>query len=590
MAAPVDTFVPTRGGENLARLAQGLSALEPALQRYTAIAAQQDKEENLERGSQKARELAEQRITFREAVKQGLIDPHENPWFVRGAKVQMGRAAAGKYGSDLMETMLTDRELQESGDLAAFDAKEAEFRKKWIEENVGKADGTFAEGFGQIADGYTLDARRSFAAAAGARMEKTAGENHYTIVGQALEEASTSGNFATALQIINAETADYLRDNPRAGRIANLRTVQAVEDWARLHYKEVTQESLTDLLKQIDAGPGAKLFGTKEAKEMIARASNQAVQLRQQENQVEDYRINKERREAERTMYSDLSKTFLEASDPTKVDIAPFLQRAVMADPVNGAKAIHEFRQMFVEAKDEGDPVVFENALLRVFGANPEQPGLLTMGQVAGMRGSLSRQQIGTLLNEIDQRNQRSASGTDPVQKFLDNNIVQSARSSLMKEMGYDDFGSNDPEIKARSGLAYNAFQTEVIQRWQEFSKLTPKALNGELTDMVERIFKQHATEEMLSLQRETQEGVKKTVDAATKGEFKDAIGKITPADQVAMDALRSTMDKLRTPKGRQAFAGFDEPTKRFLFRLGVPPNIEKIGQFFTELDRTSRE
>lgn len=583
-ATPVDTFITPSAENGLAQLAQGLSAFEPSLAKFTAVQGERSQQENLAKGEALARELDAQRLTFREAVKQGKIDPHENPWFVQGAKIQMGRAAAGRYGSDLMEQIVTDPELQETGDLAAFDEKVSKFREQWLEANAGDArDGAFDKGFGAIADGYMLDARRSFAAAAGARMEKRAGESLQVIIGQALVEGARSGDMQTAVAIINGETADFLKDNPRAGRIANIRAVAAVEDWARLNYKDVTQESLTALLEQINAGPGNKLFGTSEAKQMVARVSNDAIQMRQRDNQVANAKQAKERVEAERTVFGSLSEAFLTASDPSAVDIAPFLKAIAAVDPISGPKAVHDFRAMFMETRDEGDPVAFEGALLRVYGVNPDQPGLLTLREVSQMQGSLSNAQVGRLLNEITARDS-AGPAVSPAQRQL-NDLTDTYKSILLRQMGVSEFGSNDPEVQTRSGLAHREFLRQVVERREEMLKLSPTAMRAELDAVVQGVFATHANEDMKQNARETGSDVDEVKKNASKGEFKDAIAKVTPGDAAGLENLRSTFNRMNTPRGRAENTTFSDADLLLLLRLGIPRDVEKVRQFFLELD-----
>src|SRR5690242_16391005 len=100
-ATPVDAFAPSAAGQELAQLAAGLKNFSPSLERFTNMIGEADAEKQTAKGEQLARQLEEQRITYKEAVKSGKINASDNPWFVLGAKRQFGRAAAGQYARSL---------------------------------------------------------------------------------------------------------------------------------------------------------------------------------------------------------------------------------------------------------------------------------------------------------------------------------------------------------------------------------------------------------------------------------------------------------------------------------------------------------
>lgn len=148
-AAPVDRFTRPREGQKLAQLADALARFEPSLRRFSAQKVERDAKEGLAEGQREAQKLIESQVEFNQAVKDGLIDRHQNPWFRLGMKRQFASVAADEY--DRFLSQRTGEWLRAGRSPEDFDALEAEARKEWVEEHVGEAnrdpmfDGTFAE-------------------------------------------------------------------------------------------------------------------------------------------------------------------------------------------------------------------------------------------------------------------------------------------------------------------------------------------------------------------------------------------------------------------------------------------------------------
>lgn len=566
-AAPVDTFTQPTAGSELARLAQGLRQFAPSLDRFTDVLAEKDAAKQTEKGAQKARELEEARITYKEAIKKGLISASDSPWFQVGAKQQFGRAAAGQYARALQAAIEEDPNMQASTDPADFDKFEQKFRQDWLEQNVGEnRDTHFEKGF-QIVDGYTMDEGRKFIAAAGGRLEKRAGETFGVLVGQVLDQHWKEGVSVVA-GLINAEMKAYLVDNPKGGRIANLRAVEAVADWARLNYKTLDQEQLGALLKQIDAGPGSKLFGTHEARQMLAEVGDQMVSLRQRDFTQANERDRVAKKEQENTVFRGLTQLF-QTQNPQEVNLTPFIEIMKRIDPSpEGVGAIYRLQDVFVKAKSEGDPVVFRDALMRVYGLNNDFPGELTMRQAADLAaaGKLSAAQYSQVVNEIGQRDSGQASGPDKVGGTLFNQF----RGILIKKMRVTEFGQNEPEDVARAAEAEREFLKQFIENR---GKITPELLDK----MVNNIAITHLSDEQLSTDAAAKSQVSAR-SAESKG-FAKIIKDMAPSDVNVLSRIRDEVDLL----DKRKLTAFSDSTIRWLWTKGIEADREAVKRFLLE-------
>lgn len=475
-ASPVDAFVRTGEGSGLAQLAQSLSAVAPSLARFTAVMADQRNAEQAALGEQKARELHEARVTFNDAIKKGLIEEHQSPFFMAAFKQQSGRLAAGDYDAALRVAMSEDAGLQSSTDLGDFDAFESKFRQQWLAENVGdkNRDVHFEEGFGRMVDGFTLDAKRQFSQTLGARVKAQAGENLQREIGQILDLHAGESR-PEAVEGINAVIKAYLMANPKGGTLANEKAAAAVLQYAEGLAQDGdpnAEETAVELLKTISAGPGSKLYGLPKVKAALSEMRDRIFQQSQARNRAARAEEDFLRAQEARAIFGDLNETLTSAADPGHVDLAPFLSRMAVIDPTPQAReTLFKMQESFAQREYPVDDDVYADALMRVHGVHPEMPGFLSMKQASALLAGkqITPAQYNLLVNEIDQREQRAKAegnrGAGNGSKLLSNRTYTLV-SSILRSSMVSDYESSAEE-KAAAAAAQIEFTKMFLQAAQ---------------------------------------------------------------------------------------------------------------------------
>ena len=137
VAAPVDTFAQPTEGFGLSQLAEGLKDFAPALAQFSDVQAKKKAVKDKQEGEDKARELYESGVSYREAIKSGKITADKSPWFQLGAREQYGHIMAGRFKSDLAQAIGEDEAMQSETDPAKFDTFVKKFREGWVQGNLG---------------------------------------------------------------------------------------------------------------------------------------------------------------------------------------------------------------------------------------------------------------------------------------------------------------------------------------------------------------------------------------------------------------------------------------------------------------------
>lgn len=584
-AGPVDIYAQPKDGYELAQLAGALKDFGVQVQRYGVMHNEKVAQEQTAKGEQKARELEEARISYLDAQKKGLIKPSDNPWFLLGVKQQMGRAAAGQYARALQAAIEMDPDMQASTEPADFDKFEQGFRKKWLAENVGEnRDTQFERGFG-VVDGYTMDEGRRFVAAAGARLEKRAGETLGVIVGQVLDQHYKEGP-EVASQLVNAEIKSYLANNPKAGRIANLRAIESIADWARVNYKTVGKEDVEKLLRGIDAGTG-KLYGVHEAKTMLNDVEKEIISMRGAAMNLEHSQETLALKKREDDFYAEIGKT-LGAATPGQLagmDLTPFISRlnAIDPDPSNAQK-IQSLRSSLIDAK--GNDAAVRKALAWVEGVNPERQGqFLTQKQLVSFAQAegFSAGQYNTVVNAIRERERRAAEGGGNNGSRLLNDRMAAAGEQYIKGKMLTPFGIQSDADRSAAEEAVMDFQLEFLKRHEEITKITdPEKQMKFVADLAERAFILHANPQILKAHNKEQANAEQNAQAQTV--FHQVMEKASNDDINALG--QAYLDWKSVQNGDREV--FSAATKALLTRLKVPitPDGKELKLFFLEWER----
>lgn len=196
VASPTGAVVRPSVDPTLTGLVEGLSVLQPSLQRFTQDFVTRSAQEQQAAGIEAARGLVEKGLSLAEATRQGMLPQQDNPWFMAGFHEKMGQSAADRWHTQLIEDMSKSPELKES--TSTDDAQDFinSHRQKWLESNApqGRANNTyFAQGFGIRSDARTQDEMVKFASRLEDRLTKTSTDLHFSQVKQHLEKEFVKG-------------------------------------------------------------------------------------------------------------------------------------------------------------------------------------------------------------------------------------------------------------------------------------------------------------------------------------------------------------------------------------------------------------
>jgi hypothetical protein len=395
VASPVDTYVHDEAGHGLSQLADALTSVAPEVAKFSDVKAQQQTESQKAAGEQRARELFESGKTYRDAIKNGDIAPHESPWFILGAKEQFGRVMAGKMESDLADAVKQNGQLQESTDVADFDKFSADFRKDWLEKNVGadNRDLNFERSFGSLSDNLMKDSRSAFVNAAGQRLVQKSSENVYaegfSMLKHEYEMKTDHTAIAQGFQLVLAR-AHAMGLNDRASNIA---VVQAIGDMVQ----KTGDVTLFDLLDKIQAGDKT-LADRPWAQEEIQKTTDKVWTDTQRHHNAETQQQEEARTTASRTMVGNLIATMVNSDNASALDLRKDIAALAHIDP-QAAETMTRFQAAATSAHFQSD----ENTV------TAQQAHIFTVTDTASSEyvttNSLASLLIGGALNKDDFQN-----------------------------------------------------------------------------------------------------------------------------------------------------------------------------------------
>lgn len=302
--APVGTFAPQRR-DGLERLAGALSEFEPTMARFAGQQLQARAQDQTEEGRQEAMRLInEERMSYQEAVEEGLIRQDQDPWFRLGMERQFSEVSANNYGLALRkeaQKWLDDPSVMR--DPSVFQDREAQFRTEWARENLGEDvrtpefDNMFAQRVNQMAYGIGTQ----FAQAAGDQAVQASVEMVYSQAQGELRTLDSEDENVSVEEIGRRLTAlqqSLITDQNLDARQVNHKIIDAIHDYA----VEERDSSVLDLIEATEGLQGGSGFlGATEyatavrndAREKIRqgiKADNDWNTYQRQQRGVETYR------------------------------------------------------------------------------------------------------------------------------------------------------------------------------------------------------------------------------------------------------------------------------------------------------------
>jgi hypothetical protein len=333
------------------------------------------------------------------AIKAGTLDPGGSPWFRRHYHETIGRLAASTYGSDLAAAMNDPNgPLASSTEPGDFDSFAANFRKSWLEQNVGEAGGDFSAGFNPAVVGYDTNHRNTFVSQASSRLQGKAIEalyaDHQRELGSLLSSSIPRDQvISTWADWIKTRNQQQYFLNPKSGRQISETTIEAVFDAARVHQ----DTRILDVLDRIDSAvPGAVLSETQAVKSKIQDVRNQINSDIKKDDAAAELERKQQRRSTEDAAVDGLWAALDASTDPDSVDVQPF------ADLLTGISPKYKDRLYAIKdrykQRDEAELAaqagpLFERAFRGTL-TNEEVADAFTVGQIGKDTAKELRAQI----------------------------------------------------------------------------------------------------------------------------------------------------------------------------------------------------
>jgi hypothetical protein len=329
-ARPVDTFVPaSASGSQAAQLANALSHLAPSLAQFGDQLFERKSKQDLQAGAERAREtlreLDESRKTFADAVREGTIPAHMNPWMKQGYYEELGRTYAGRLQADLTSAIELDENLKDSVEMGDYRKFVSDFEQKWLEENVPQnvQNGAFGIGYGNRRDAILANLEAGWSAQTEERFtQRTLAlfrDEAVTFMQDALDQDRPAAEIATVLR----QMLDDKRSIGWAPRLTGTALIDAVASVALERKDAELFEEVTKGLR----GPG------EPSRSYVIEKGEELDTAIFQAKRREWERSDRERSEAGRNIEASALQRFAEAEqkglDPDDISIADLQSQAI---------------------------------------------------------------------------------------------------------------------------------------------------------------------------------------------------------------------------------------------------------------------
>lgn len=256
-AAPVDP----NAGRGAASLAKALSSLQPALASYGDNERLEDELEGSQDGKRDA--LVANALGLKEAVRKGVIQDTDNPWYWKELEEQRGRLAGQTYNMELKEAY-AQSEAAGSTEAGSFDIFAREFRANKM-QGMGDQTDNYTSSFldGVMASEAGLASQHAEGVQARVRVEMK--ENSRTEI---------MGVLDTGNSIEDVQASIYaLRDRKDFIGMSRDDFNQATEDAIIGKALETNSKAYLKMFGQLQSGTG-NLGGTARVREAIKKATD----------------------------------------------------------------------------------------------------------------------------------------------------------------------------------------------------------------------------------------------------------------------------------------------------------------------------
>ena len=569
-AAPVDTFVQTRGGDAADRLAKALSGLSPAVGRLSDQIAEKEAKEAQAQGAMDARQLSESQKSYKQAIAEGSIGANDSPWYQYGMKHEFGRLAADKYSSDLYYAMRQDPTVSRSTRMEDFDKFEADFRKKWLGENVSTGrDGVFESAFGPLADSYLKNARLDFAEGAAKRAVDGGLDLHFT---RTVNTLATEIGRGVPLEMIAGEINMNARAwvlNGGDGTAINQTTVRAVISYAEEHGDPLIARKLLDMLP---GGPGgSKLglteFARKELYESEQRISSDNAQRdeRQRQKEAED------RQKAVTSVFVAATQALDNAgTNVHSLNLGKYRDALRAAGAPDQVATLYQMQEAYSDRLFSDEPMAQTRAFVQVHGLDSSRPGYFLTGEDAARLLGTRQISVATFRSLMAEIQARDADGGGSGASEFNDKGLKRAQSTMQNMFVATGAFFNTPDMRWRARNADLSITHDYLVWRKDHKDATADEINTWITANTEATFREFAAQEDLN---KFQQIAKPKTGAGGVAETGPAV------DPTVITRLGQELNEVTSGR-RNSMSDF---TLGLLKQLGVSPDAESIQKFIAE-------
>ena len=249
--------------------------LVTALGLTSSYAQKQEEVLNLE-AEKEARVAYEQyKVPFAKAVKDGLITPTDNPFYIREWQKQELRLQAHSLDQFLRDEYSKDESIRATQDPTAIATWQQDKRQQWLNQNLdlqGYDITVLAESFFPLVEQKENAFIQQHAARRQAAIEEAVEQNSMDEIGVLVRETHDANGMIDGALLAEhiAKINDPMVAASRNPTAANHSTVDAIIT----EYKNTGDAGLIDALGKIPTSPGNTLGGTEYAKEQVRQAND----------------------------------------------------------------------------------------------------------------------------------------------------------------------------------------------------------------------------------------------------------------------------------------------------------------------------
>ena len=500
-ASPIDPFVQSDAGQQLAQLARALGTLSPALARLGGTLDEQRKEKDVAAALTAAQEAHRLGLKEGEAVRQGLIPAHASGWFMASYRDQAGRLAADKFDSDFTAQKRQDPAFDNLRTMEDYDAYERSFRQAWSEKNIVEGmtkDPYFSQGMEHRSAVWSSSRRREFASQLDDTLKSEQLDYAHALLVNSLKENRKNGvSIETMGNDLHAEAQRLIASGLDKKKV-NAMIAQVITNTA----DQLEDEGIIDIKNHVETAPGVLLGNDRSFSPLFEKARDEVRQQRATSDRIHKQAMEKQAN----IVLQGAQDELLNAEDPSTVDIKKYekaLGALSLDDLPTWSNQLRAMKRNFVSDAFHTDTEgTAADAELWVHGLSRTRTGLATQRDIALLPG-LSRETRTRLMHEIDEEDKAGKRGRvarnpyyqqgrtdllrvlneqDAMQQYLEGNTKRSVEIDLALQ-DYDtswvQWATSNPEAKEQQQLQFlQGVRDRLSQRWGAPDAVTLKLLD----------------------------------------------------------------------------------------------------------------